>query len=445
MPYLIKKFKDGYKVCKKNNIKKCFSNNPIPLENAKKQLKAIGMHSGGNKEKEQYKLLELFKGTGSVGKVAEKMDWDVISVDLEEKYKPDILTDILKWDYKQFYNDTEFIPDFIWASPPCNTFSPLAYPLKERDIETAEPISECAKLGTRILYKTLSIIQYFKKLNPNLLYCLENPHGIMRKDKKIKKLHTTTTLYCLYGDKRQKRTDFFSNFPLELKQDKKCDGETIGVCECDLNNRYKMPPKLVKSILDQMVNNLNKKIGKGIKHSCCNDKNVADNRNVADSRQEPYRHALNPLNLPPDYPDDIVSITSDGSTVQQTSLPSQSLSSAQYSSLGGELDNNTTHRRDNRELIEHLRLENIQLENENDDLRGKIRNLPYIVTPINNRFRFRPAVYSNEQLLLRKQIDENNKKIRINTNALDRIFENRNYTGPVPNSYDDFLTEFYNQ
>jgi hypothetical protein len=49
MPYLIKKFKDGYKVCKRDNIKKCFSNNPIPLENAKKQLKAIGMHSGGSK------------------------------------------------------------------------------------------------------------------------------------------------------------------------------------------------------------------------------------------------------------------------------------------------------------------------------------------------------------------------------------------------------------
>ena len=82
-------------------------------------------------------LLELFKGTGSISKVAEKMGFNIVSLDIEEKYKPDILTDILKWDYKKFYYDTGFIPDFIWASPPCNTYSTLNYfPLrnKERDI-----------------------------------------------------------------------------------------------------------------------------------------------------------------------------------------------------------------------------------------------------------------------------------------------------------------------
>lgn len=39
-------------------------------------------------------LLELFKGTGSVGKVAEKMGFNVISLDFEEKYKPDIIRKI---------------------------------------------------------------------------------------------------------------------------------------------------------------------------------------------------------------------------------------------------------------------------------------------------------------------------------------------------------------
>ncbi len=41
MPYIIKKFKDGYKVCKKDEPNECFSNDPIPLENAEKQKKAI--------------------------------------------------------------------------------------------------------------------------------------------------------------------------------------------------------------------------------------------------------------------------------------------------------------------------------------------------------------------------------------------------------------------
>ena len=48
------------------------------------------------------KLLELFKGTGSVGKVAKKMGMIVMSVDILDKYMPDIVADILEWDYKKF-------------------------------------------------------------------------------------------------------------------------------------------------------------------------------------------------------------------------------------------------------------------------------------------------------------------------------------------------------
>ena len=91
-------------------------------------------------------LLELFSGTGSVGKVAKRMGFKVISLDIDEKSKPDILINILKWNYKKL----EVIPDFIWASPPCNTYSPLAYPLKERDPKTAKPFSDRAKEGTKI-------------------------------------------------------------------------------------------------------------------------------------------------------------------------------------------------------------------------------------------------------------------------------------------------------
>lgn len=208
----------------------------------------------------KYNLLELFKGTGSVGKVAKRMGFDVVSLDYLEKYKPDIQTDILEWDYKKFYEETKFIPDFIWASPPCNTFSKLAYKLKERNIKTAEPKSERAKIGTDILYKTLEIIYFFGKLNPNLLFCLENPRAMMRLDKKIKKLMRATTLYCHYGDERRKETDFFSNFELHLiDSQKKCNKKTVSVCDLKLEEKYKIPSKLVKSILTQMIQNYKKK------------------------------------------------------------------------------------------------------------------------------------------------------------------------------------------
>lgn len=195
------------------------------------------------------KLLELFKGTGSVGKVANRLGWETISLDFDPIYTPDIETDILDWDYKRFYQETGFIPDIIWASPPCNTFSPLAYRRKERNTKTAEPLSDRAKLGTKILYKTLEIIRYFKRLNPDLNFVIENPMGMMRKDSKIQKLIRNTTNYCLYGDKRKKPTDFFSNINLDLKQPVKCGFETVPTAYIPLKERYKIPSSLVKHIL----------------------------------------------------------------------------------------------------------------------------------------------------------------------------------------------------
>lgn len=209
------------------------------------------------------KMFELFKGTGSIGKVARKMGFDVISLDFDPIYTPDIETDILKWDYKKWSKENNFIPNYIWASPPCNTFSPLAYPLKERNTKTAEPKSERAIEGTKILYKTLEIINYFKSLNPKLLYTIENPRGMMRVDKKMLKLpNRETTLYCLYGDFKRKPTDFWSNFKMNLDTEtKQCKNKTIGVTELNnIGDRYSIPSKLIKQILNNALIILNNKL-----------------------------------------------------------------------------------------------------------------------------------------------------------------------------------------
>ena len=197
------------------------------------------------------KLFELFKGSGSVGIVAKKVGYEVVSIDFDPIYTPDIETDILDWDYKKFSKDNNFIPDYIWASPPCNTYSNLAYPRKERHPQTLEPYSEKAKIGSAILTKTLEIIKYFEKLNPELLYCIENPRGMMRKDKKMKALpYMATTYYCYYGDQKRKATDFWSNYPLGLKEIKEeCDNFTPVVELKDIKDRYSIPPKLIKQII----------------------------------------------------------------------------------------------------------------------------------------------------------------------------------------------------
>ena len=64
------------------------------------------------------KLLELFCGTKSVGKVAEKLDIDTVSLDILPKFNPDVCCNIMYFDYlKTAHPEGHF--DFIWASLSC--------------------------------------------------------------------------------------------------------------------------------------------------------------------------------------------------------------------------------------------------------------------------------------------------------------------------------------
>ena len=64
------------------------------------------------------KLLELFAGTGSVGKAFTKYNWDVLGLDITKGHA--IKCDILQWDYTA-YKPGYF--DAIHTSPPCTHYS----------------------------------------------------------------------------------------------------------------------------------------------------------------------------------------------------------------------------------------------------------------------------------------------------------------------------------
>tara|TARA_R110000822_G_C14927098_1_gene452111 strand:- start:199 stop:516 length:318 start_codon:yes stop_codon:yes gene_type:complete len=70
------------------------------------------------------KVLELFKGSGSITKYFENTNDEVISLDIVPKYSPTICCDIMEWDYEE-YPVGHF--DIIWASPECKIFSQLQY------------------------------------------------------------------------------------------------------------------------------------------------------------------------------------------------------------------------------------------------------------------------------------------------------------------------------
>ena len=171
------------------------------------------------------KLLELFSGTKSASKAMRIIypDLESISLDFCSKYKPDILIDILEWDYTTFPRN-HF--DIVWASPNCKEYS-RAKTIGVRDFEYAD----------RMVKKTLEIIDYF---SPKYWF-LENPWtGLLRTRGFMKELPMYRVDYCRYGKDNKKPTSIWTNLQgFEPKIcEKKC-GKIVNVVGSQYKNVHK--------------------------------------------------------------------------------------------------------------------------------------------------------------------------------------------------------------
>lgn len=150
-------------------------------------------------------VLELFAGSRSVGKAAEELGMRVFSSDITQFGGIDYVIDILDFDV----NEVMMIPDVIWASPPCTSYSIAAI---SHHRNGQEPKTEFAKKSDLMIAKVHEIIDYFTEKNPDLVYYIENPRGMLRKMDFMRRhpvRHTVT--YCQYGDTRMKPTDIWTN------------------------------------------------------------------------------------------------------------------------------------------------------------------------------------------------------------------------------------------
>tara|TARA_R100000789_G_scaffold44235_1_gene45362 strand:+ start:1214 stop:2011 length:798 start_codon:yes stop_codon:yes gene_type:complete len=165
------------------------------------------------------KLLELFSGTHSVGKVCKKLNIDVVSLDkdLPATYKDytspnHIQEDILTWNYK-IYPSGFF--DIITASPVClwwsrlrNTWIGRKLKAHGENIITKALIQEdIDNFGKPMVDKVFEILDYFKPR----YWWIENPNS-SKMVHYIQDKPFYVVDYCKYCDwGYQKRTRFWTN------------------------------------------------------------------------------------------------------------------------------------------------------------------------------------------------------------------------------------------
>ena len=152
-------------------------------------------------------LYEIFCGTKSFSKVAEKNGYECVSLDIESKFNPTICIDFEEFDYK--------------------TIKKMIYWL---------------------MYN----------VNPKITYTIENPRARMRWF--ITEFQRKSVCYCKYGHQNMKPTDIWTNidFPAKFCKNNNPDcnhvraprGSKTGTQGIPREQRYIIPPLLITEILE---------------------------------------------------------------------------------------------------------------------------------------------------------------------------------------------------
>ena len=127
--------------------------------------------------------MDLFSGTGSVGKVFRDMGYEVITVDFDGRRKPSIVADVTIWQYWKAFPPRHF--DVVACCPPCTEFS-RAMTSRPRDLSKAN----------KALKTALDIVD---RLQPTLWF-LENPRtGVLKDREYMQGIPYVDLDYCMFS------------------------------------------------------------------------------------------------------------------------------------------------------------------------------------------------------------------------------------------------------
>jgi len=158
-------------------------------------------------------MLELFCGSAVVTQEFAQLKWKTESIDISEESNATTIVDILEL----AFGDLRFVPDFIWASLPCETYScaPGNY---HRSTKTCNlDKSKKAREHNFIFLQMTKIMEWAKEKHPHLIIVIENPVGTLKKMPLMEEftekfgLYSTTVNYCAFGRDEMKPTVIWTN------------------------------------------------------------------------------------------------------------------------------------------------------------------------------------------------------------------------------------------
>lgn len=159
------------------------------------------------------KVLDLFCGLGGWGRAFRDRGHDVVGVDWDPKFEPDIVADIFDLTPRKLPGPF----DIVLASPPCERFSVLQ--IGRNWHEDGRPKTAGAAKAEALVWATRILIE---ALDP-AFFVIENPMGKLRALRPLASLNMRLVTYCQYGAPWRKPTDLWGGFPPSLNLRPPCE------------------------------------------------------------------------------------------------------------------------------------------------------------------------------------------------------------------------------
>jgi site-specific DNA-cytosine methylase len=169
------------------------------------------------------KVLELFAGTGQLSAAFRARGHKTFEVDWNEQFDSDLHIDIGTITTDMILQKFG-IPDVVWIAFDCTSFSLAAishHRKKNPATGNLDPISDYAKFCDKTDQHVLSVLEELRKINPKMLFFIENPRACLQKMTWMQPYEKYKYLisYCKYEtdkpimQRRAKPTNIWTNHP----------------------------------------------------------------------------------------------------------------------------------------------------------------------------------------------------------------------------------------